>query len=173
MPYCLRMTGVSDGFPTLGICCGVAACLRLATAATHRASRCASREKRPMLSKRAALMIAAVGSLIALWVLAESLYAPPPERPPLDQDADNQSQLVVPAVQVVAQIPHAGGVSAVAFTSDARLALTAGNDKTTKLWDVASGKMLRTFVGEVSAIAFSPDGRLALSAGGTDAIVKL
>ena len=46
-----------------------------------------------------------------------------------------------------------------------RLALSGSDDKTVKLWDVASGKM-STFSGhpdEVHSIDLSPDGKLALS----------
>ena len=48
-------------------------------------------------------------------------------------------------------------------------------DKTLKLWDLASGKELRTFTGHssvVSGVAIAPDGRTALS-GSSDKTLKL
>jgi WD40 repeat protein len=52
------------------------------------------------------------------------------------------------------------------------MALSASVDGTLRLWEVATGKRLRTFSGHTGAVlgcAFSPDGRMALSAtdGGT------
>src|SRR5262249_40300593 len=64
----------------------------------------------------------------------------------------------------------------VAFSLDGRTALSGGVDDTLKLWDVASGKELRTFTGHsgmVESVAFSPDGRTALSAGDDDKTMRL
>ena len=50
-----------------------------------------------------------------------------------------------------------------------------GPDPTLRLWDVATGKEIRSFAGhtgEVSSVAFSPDGRFALS-GSWDHTVRL
>jgi hypothetical protein len=58
-------------------------------------------------------------------------------------------------------------VSEAVFSPDGRTALAAYNYGMLKLWEVASGKELRTFTGhthEVTSVAFSPDGRTALSA---------
>jgi WD40 repeat protein len=62
-----------------------------------------------------------------------------------------------------------------AFSPDGRLALSASEDQTLRLWDVATGETLRTFEGHTDAVygcAFSPDGRLALSAS-TDGTLRL
>ncbi len=53
--------------------------------------------------------------------------------------------------------------------------MSGSGDKTLKLWDVATGKEIRTFVGHTStvdSVAFSPDGRTALSGSG-DRTLKL
>ncbi len=68
-----------------------------------------------------------------------------------------------------------GSVSAVAFAPDGKHALSASEDRTLKLWDIATHKDLRTFKGhqgEVYAAAFSPDGKLAAS-GSEDRTVRL
>jgi len=61
------------------------------------------------------------------------------------------------------------GINTLAFSPDGRFALSGNKNKTLKLWDVATGKPLRTFKGHegpVSCIAFSPDGRYAISGSG-------
>jgi hypothetical protein len=58
---------------------------------------------------------------------------------------------------------------------DGRSALSGSSDNTLKLWDVATGKEIRSFVGHadrVWSVAFSPDGRTALS-GSQDKTLKL
>ena len=54
-----------------------------------------------------------------------------------------------------------------ALTPDGRLAVSASEDYTLKVWDVTSGQELRSLAGhtrEVNAVALTPDGRLAVSA---------
>jgi WD40 repeat protein len=66
-------------------------------------------------------------------------------------------------------------VISVAFSPDGRAFLSGGSDKTLKLWDIATGREIRTFVGHtdsVIAVAFSPDGRNALS-GSSDRTLKV
>jgi hypothetical protein len=60
----------------------------------------------------------------------------------------------------------------VAYSPDSQLVATAGSDNAVKLWDPATGDLVRTLAGhtdDVSAVAFSPDGSLIASgAGGWD-----
>jgi len=61
------------------------------------------------------------------------------------------------------------------FSPDGKFALSASFDNTLKLWDLASGRELRSFAGHtdyVHSVAFSPDGTLALS-GSSDKTLKL
>jgi WD40 repeat protein len=70
---------------------------------------------------------------------------------------------------------HADWVWALAFSPEGRTALSGSYDRTLKLWDVATGKEVRTFAGHTSmvwSVAFSPDGRTALS-GSHDETLKL
>jgi WD40 repeat protein len=64
---------------------------------------------------------------------------------------------------------HRDRVYAVAVLPDGRRAISGGNDKTLKLWDLQTGQCLATFAGhrgEVRAVAVLPDGRRAISGGG-------
>jgi len=60
-------------------------------------------------------------------------------------------------------------VNSVAFSPDGRFALSGSGDRTMSLWNVASGKEIRSFAGHtkiVKSVSFSPDGRFALSGSG-------
>jgi WD40 repeat protein len=48
---------------------------------------------------------------------------------------------------------HTGGVTAIAFSPDGRLLLTGSNDRTVRIWDLASGKEdPRKLIGHLSGI---------------------
>ncbi|MFA4911433.1 MAG: caspase family protein [Desulfobacteria bacterium] len=76
--------------------------------------------------------------------------------------------------EIFVQLGHTGGVKSVAYSPNGRYALS-GSDKTLKLWEISSGREIRTFTGHtryVNSIAFSPDGGYALS-GSLDNSIKL
>ena len=78
-------------------------------------------------------------------------------------------------IEVVPQIAHSDTVEAAAFTRDGGQVLTGSKDGTLKLWDIATRRLVRTFVGhkkEIAAVVLSPDGRQALS-GSRDKTVRL
>jgi WD40 repeat protein/serine/threonine protein kinase len=61
---------------------------------------------------------------------------------------------------------HTDVVKSISVSFDGRFALSGGADNKIKLWDVVSGKCLRTFEGHkgsVNSVCFSLDGRYALS----------
>ena len=63
---------------------------------------------------------------------------------------------------------HTGPVSSVSWSPDGRYLLSGSWDHTVRLWEVFSGKCLRTFEADtdiVESVAWSPDGRYALSGG--------
>jgi WD40 repeat protein len=62
---------------------------------------------------------------------------------------------------------HTGWVMACAVTPDGRHVVSASEDKTLKVWELATGRALATFeghTGEVRACAVTPDGRHVVSA---------
>jgi WD40 repeat protein/serine/threonine protein kinase len=65
-------------------------------------------------------------------------------------------------------LSHQGVINHIAISHDGTLAVTAGADMRMVLWDVATGDLLREFVGHqgaVNAVEFSPDDTLIASAG--------
>jgi WD40 repeat protein len=70
---------------------------------------------------------------------------------------------------------HSTGIWRAVFSPDGRQALSASTDAVVRLWDVGTGKELRSFrghAGEALSVAFAPDGRFGLS-GGSDGMVRL
>jgi len=65
---------------------------------------------------------------------------------------------------------HSEDVFSVTFSPDGRLLASGSGDNTVKLWDVATGALVRTLTGH--SVAFSPDGGL-LASGSLDNTVKL
>jgi RNA polymerase sigma factor (sigma-70 family) len=58
-----------------------------------------------------------------------------------------------------------------AFSPDGKHIVTGGDNKSVKLWETASGKLLKTWEGHgssVHAVAFSPDGTIVASGGGNE-----
>src|SRR5205823_5374231 len=78
-------------------------------------------------------------------------------------------------LQLVPQIGDDEQVRAIAFRPDGKTVAAAAKDGAVKLWDVASGYLVRTLPGHTGAVlsvAFSPDGGI-LASGSSDETVKL
>jgi eukaryotic-like serine/threonine-protein kinase len=70
---------------------------------------------------------------------------------------------------------HTEGIYSVAFSPDSKLLASGSDDSTVKLWDVTSGRELKTLKGHtwnVISVDFSPDGR-TLASGSRDYAIKL
>jgi WD40 repeat protein len=90
--------------------------------------------------------------------------------------AGNVSQTFSATIRLTtATLGHTSSVYSVAFSPDRRLLASGSHDGTIKLWEVASGSLVRTLTGHTStvrSVAFSPDGRL-LASGSADETIKL
>jgi WD40 repeat protein len=70
---------------------------------------------------------------------------------------------------------HQDSVLSVSFSPDGKTLATGSNDNTIKLWNIDSGKEIRTFQGHkaaVKSVSFSPDGK-TLATGSNDTAIKL
>jgi WD40 repeat protein len=70
---------------------------------------------------------------------------------------------------------HAGWVRSLAVSPDGKVLVSASDDQTIKLWDIATGRHFRTLrghAGAVRCVTFSPDG-LQLASASWDRTVKL
>ncbi len=71
---------------------------------------------------------------------------------------------------VVPQTGHSSFIKSVDVSNDGRYVLTGSADGTTKLWDVGSGILLRTFAG-TGHVKFVPDGRRMVTCAGESLLV--
>ena len=70
-------------------------------------------------------------------------------------------------------VGHSGPVTGLAVTADGKFLVTAGDDKTVRVWEVSTGKSLRSFQGHMTkttAVAVRGDGRQVASASDDGAV---
>lgn len=78
------------------------------------------------------------------------------------------------SLETVIQKGHELAVVSVAMHNDSSIVATGSKDKSAKLWDLKTGREIRSFLGHdatVSALAFSPDGKTLIT-GSRDNTVK-
>jgi WD40 repeat protein len=107
---------------------------------------------------------ATLGMLLALAALPQDLTKP--DRP-FAEDAGYALEESFANRRESYTLRHADVVNAAAFSRDGARVVTASNDKTAKVWDTDSGKLVVTFSGherEVHTAVFSRDGAHVLTA---------
>jgi len=70
---------------------------------------------------------------------------------------------------------HSMGIEAIAYSPDGAYLASGSSDKTIKIWEVETGRLLRTLTGhtdDVYSVSYSPDGKY-LASGSDDKTVKL
>jgi WD40 repeat protein len=75
--------------------------------------------------------------------------------------------------EIVPQLGHSASVFSVSVSTDWRFVLSASDDKTLKLWELATGRLIRTFWDCGRAAIFLPDRRSALTTSGDGKTLKL
>jgi WD40 repeat protein len=78
--------------------------------------------------------------------------------------------------RLVLPVGHTSGVISAVFSPDGKLALTASNDNTARIWDVSTGKELQVLIGNnycIESAVFSPDGQLVLTTARWDKTARI
>jgi WD40 repeat protein len=69
-------------------------------------------------------------------------------------------------LKIIVQSGHYAPVMSIDYSADGKFIITGSKDKTLKLWEVATGREIRTFTGHtksVTGVKFSPDGSKVVS----------
>jgi len=78
-------------------------------------------------------------------------------------------------LQLILPTGHTRAISSACFSPDGRYILSGSGDETMRLWDIITGREVRSFkehTDRVTSVSFSPDGKYALS-GSSDSTMKL
>ena len=107
-------------------------------------------------------MNAIAWAFIIVWVITGHTVWAAAETPP--------SRL-----EIIPQLGHSQALSSIAITPDSRFLASGSVDATIKLWDLVTGRLVRTFEGHrstVTSIVATPDGRHLIT-GSHDGTIKL
>src|SRR5687767_6961414 len=105
-----------------------------------------------MIHRMTVPVVAVTMALHASFALA----APPPA----------SARAAAGAPELVLNIGHVGEITAVAVSPDSRTIASGSRDRTVKLWDAATGKLLRTLTGHrdvALCVTFAADGATVYS----------
>jgi len=117
---------------------------------------------------RVRLRAAAVALLLSTAATALPLRAEGPDGAPPAATTTARPELEL-------QIGHTGPVNRVVYSPDGKLLASASEDRTVKLWDIATGTLQQTLTGHggpVETMAFSPDSQTLIS-GDVDGTIRL
>ena len=99
----------------------------------------------------------------AFWV--SKAFVDPLAKPGKESPTETRAIALRPLLQQ----GHTANVSDLTFSQDGRFAVTGGDDHVVRLWDTATGQLIRTFRGHerfVSSVAISQDNRFVAAGGG-------
>jgi WD40 repeat protein/uncharacterized caspase-like protein len=77
--------------------------------------------------------------------------------------------------EVVVQLGHSDGVSALCYSPDGKYLVSGGGDNTIKIWDMSNGLLLRTLIGHkqpIKSVAVSKDSK-RIASGSEDNSIKI
>lgn len=99
---------------------------------------------------------------------------PPPPPPP--SPSSTEKKYILPKIEKIhINKTHITKLSSVAFSPNGRYLLSGGKNRKLWLWNLKSGKLVKTFVGHsdiISSVAFSSDSQYAIS-GSRDRTVRI
>ena len=78
-------------------------------------------------------------------------------------------------IELALQQPHTGPLAALQFSPDSRTLVSASDDGRLKLWDIRTGRLIRTLAGHeggVISMSVAPSGQVVAS-GGVDKVIRL